>query len=513
MSTIALELIASMIKSGDLGPIHRGEFRREHCTDGGAEHLFDFLHDYKRITGGVGRVPPMSVVLDRFPHIILPQVSDFIDMPALVHEARAYKTKLKVQALAAKVAAAINAVDPIGEIRGIRSEFDVIMKEASSTRDLSFTESAMEILDSYTAKDILKQGIPWPWQVLNEATQGLHPGEFYVIAGRPKSRKTFVALYIAAFLLKYHNQRILFISPEMPERQVMLRFMAFVATVPYAPFKRGDLVLSEEDKLFEIIGTLLDEIRGVLAPGFTTFARPNMITSPGSEPTFVVVKATAQPVSFIESKIQEHRPTVVIVDSFYRLGSSAAGAKSYDSDWKAVSSSSRMLKDMAMEHDVALIGTHQLNRDADEKIGTLANMGYSDAIGQDCDLAIRVITQRKKTGDRSALLILGARETDVEGVLIHNEPCNNFGQIEALLPGNRKKLLEMLSEENEEDAKEEKKASPTDGKPPNFKAAHFGNIGKKASPHIPMAEADIEQITPDELRKSVSDIAKEVAGG
>ena len=49
--------------------------------------------------------------------------------------------------------------------------------------------------------------------------------------------------------------------------------------------------------------------------------------------------------------------------------------------------------------------------------------------------------------------------------------------------------------------------------PPNFKAAHFGNIGKKASPHIPMAEADIEQITPDELRKSVSDIAKEVAGG
>ncbi len=457
MSTIALELIASMIKLGDIGPLLRGEFRKEHCTDAGSETLFEFLMSYRQITEGKGNVPAMSVVVDRFPHILLPVPAENIDLPALVYEARAYKTRMRIQALANDLTGALESADPIAELRNVRAVFDDIMKDASSTRDLSFADVAVSMLDDYSAKQLLKRGISWPWPSMNDATQGMHGGDFYIIAGRPKSRKSFLALFIAAYLVRVHKLRVLFISPEMSTHQVMLRFMAFLGEVPYAPFKAGELSESDEENLFNIVLALRDLQMGVVGDEFDSYSMPDTINAPGTEGAFVVSKATGQPVTFVEAKIKEHKPHVVIVDSFYRLG---VTGKQYDSDNKVIGNVSRQLKDMAAEHEVVLVGTHQLNREAEEKIGGLANLGYSDAIGQDCDMAIRVITAKRKTGDKSALLVLGARESSIEGVLIHNEPCHNFNEIEPLQAGNRKKLLEMMTEEdNSEEIGVDRKAT------------------------------------------------------
>jgi len=510
VSTIALELIAAMIKVGDIGPIHRGEFRKEHCTDAGSESLFDFLSHYRQITDGQGHVPAMSVIKDRFQHINLPETAEVIDLPALVYEARSYRTKLSIQALTEKMVAAMDAVDPIGELRIVRAEFDEIMKDAGSSRDMDFHESAFEILEDYSNKTILKQGLPWPWKGLNDSTQGLHAGEFYIISGRPKSRKTFVALYIAAYMMRYHKLRILFISPEMPPRQIMLRFMAFLAEVHYSQFKKGELDAFEEQQLFDIIGMFLDELQGSLDPEFTSYTdEPSAIQAPGSQGAFIVTKATGQPVTFIEAKIKEHRPHVVIVDSFYRLG--VSGGQKYDSDWKALTSVSRLLKDMAMEHEVALIGTHQLNRDAEEKVGTLANLGYSDAIAQDCDMALRVITAKRKGGDRSALYVLGGRETECEGVIIHNEPCNNFGEIEPILPGTKKKLLSMLASEEDAEATAEKEAADAEaakrGQPKNFgNRANSAMKNKLANANPGLSS--VELIRPEDLGEEEADGAE-----
>lgn len=505
MSTIALELIAAMLKTGDLSPIHRGEFRREHCTDNGSELLFDYLSSYRQISQGQGHVPAMSVVRDRFPHLLLPETSEVVDLPGLVYEARSYKTRLRIQTLASKMVSALEAADPISELRTVRMEFDEVMKDAASSRDLSFLDSALDILDDYSQKNILKEGIPWPWEALQHATQGLHGGEFYIIAGRPKSRKTFIALYVAACLVRFFKMRVLFISPEMPARQVMLRFIAFLGEVHYSQFKRGDLAPHEEDSLFGTVSGLLDSmnsmpgiIHGTPTDDLAGYSEPGIGIAPGSEGAFVVAKATSQPVTFIEAKIQEHRPHVVIVDSFYRLGM-AGGSKTYDSDWKVITSVSRMLKDMAMEHDVALIGTHQLNREADEKIGNLANLGYSDAIGQDCDMALRVITAKRASGDKSALIVLGARETDVEGVLIHNVPCSNFSQIEPLVPGNRSKLLKMLTEEEaSEDIPQERPAGT--GKPPNFVEGRTKGASPKRAA-MPMADTTVQTLDPELFKR------------
>lgn len=490
MSTIALEAIAAMIKSGDLGPIHRGEFRKEHCPDAGSETLFDFLVNYRQISGGLGHVPGMSVIRDRFPHITLPETAEIIDLSGLVHESRLYKTKLNIQTLTDAMVGALEAIDPITELRNVRMKFDEIMRDALPQRDLSFQECAIDILDDYRAKMILKQGLPWPWPSLHRATQGMHPGEFYIIAGRPKSRKTFVALFICAYLVKVYRMRVLFISPEMMPRQVMLRFMAFVAEVAYAEFKRGELEPFEEEQLFEMISMVHDMMTGIIAPDMETYTETDRQASPMGQGAFIVSKATGQPVSFVEAKIKEHRPHVVVVDSFYRLG--VAGGVKYDSDWKVLTSVSRLLKDICTDHEVPLIGTHQLNREADDKVGGLANLGYADAIGQDCDLAFRVITAKRRAGDRSALVMLGARETDCEGVIIHNEPCANFAEIEEINAGSRGKLAAMLTSEEEAEKLAEadeakKRGSNGAGQPPGFgdRARRAASAKKSGNPGLP----------------------------
>lgn len=502
MSTIALEVIAGMIKLGDLGPIHRGEFRKEHCTDAGSESLYEFLANYRRITDGNGRVPSMSVIQERFPHLSLPEPAEQVDLQGLVYEARVFKTKLRIQTLADKLVGAMESMDPLNDLRTVRMEFDEIMKDASSSKDMSFKDVAMDILSDYEAKDILKQGMAWPWEALNSATSGMHRGEFYIIAGRPKSRKTFVALFIAAFLVRVCKLRVLFISPEMPAKQVMLRFMAFLAEVHYSNFKKGQLSPSEEYELYDIIMYLHDAMNGIVETmneETSEFVQDSGPRSAPAEGAFIVSKATGQPVTYIESKIKEHHPDAVVVDSFYRLG--LTGTRNYDSDWKVITGVSRHLKDIAMEHNVVLIGTHQLNREAEKEVGSLANLGYSDAFAQDCDLAIRVITAKRKAGDRSALYILGGRETDCEGVIIHNEPCNNFSQIEAITPGSRRKLLDMLSsEEDLEKAADEQKRPAGSGQPKNLRERLKAAAPKApASTGFPEAKIATSPIRPEQI--------------
>lgn len=474
MSTIALELFAAMLKLGDLSPIHRGDLRREHCTDAASETLYDFCANYRQMTDGKGRVPSLAVIRDRFPHISLPEPAETIDIDGLLYEAKVYKTKLRVQELVDKMVDAIESTDPINDLRKVRMQFDEILTTMSSARDLSFKDAALEVLEKYQEGNILPEGIPWPWPSLHRATSGMHKGQFYVIAGRPKSRKTFVALFIAAFLVKYHGLRVLFVSPEMPPMQVMLRFVAFMAEVRYGEFKKSELSPEEEERLFVEVAGFLDYLEGMLddPTGDTNdavgYMGPTSSEVPrGTEPAFIVTKGTGQSVSFIEMKIKEHNPDVVIVDSFYRIG--AVGTRASDPDWKQMTSVSRHLKDMSMEQNVVVIGTHQLNREADQKVGSIANLALSDAVGQDCDLAIRVITAKRKTGDKSALYVLGGRETDCDGVFIHNEPCSNFTEIGPIGPGMRNKLLEMMVEEDEVDEQEQKAQEKTGKAPSNMR--------------------------------------------
>lgn len=450
MASAELELIAAMLSQGDLDLIHSGQFTADHCTSNEAKNVCHFLEEYKHITVGQGRVPTRAVVLSRFDGLatLLPEAPNNPDLKALLHEVKVERLRNELNHITLEVGEAGFAIDPLSELKALRGKIDTLLSEVAPEEHLSMDKYIHTIMEDYVHGDIMPQGIPWPWPSMNAATRGMHKGEFIILSGRPKTRKTFVALYVCtmAYMMGY---RVLVVTPEMSSRQMLLRSAAMAAAIPYAAFKKGELEMDDLMKLASLVDLHRDIEFGNFDPLSEEDAEEEEEVSHGdprkmAQAFFKVVKGTNKTVSWIESKVEELKPHLVFVDSFYRLAGS--GSRKSDSDHKVLTGISRDLKDMAAEKEIIVLGTHQINREGSKRIGSLDNLAYSDAFGQDADMILRVLTGKKKEGpDVSALVVLGGREAPFDGVLINNEPCHDFSEIGII--EDLKKVIKMVQDE------------------------------------------------------------------
>jgi replicative DNA helicase len=456
LAAIELELIAAMLQVGDLSVIHKGQFRAEHCLTNEGKALHHFLAGYRYITEGQGSVPTRNIILQRFNHLELPPAPLNPDFDALVHEVHVEATRAQLREFAVEVAALAEVVDPMAELSMARTRLDEIMTEVSQEQDYGFDTHLDLILEQYADGMLLPHGLPWPWPTLTRATKGMQKGDFIILSGRPKTRKTFIGLYVAVhtFLM---GGRVLVFTPEMHPYMILLRAAAMAARLRYSEFKMGELDPIEEMSLLETVeqyGRLdTDRFIRTAVNGDEAGAEDprNTDDRPFAGSLFKVVKSTNRPVSFMHSKIKQYKPHFVLSDSFYLQA--AEGTKQSDSDHKVLTGVSRALKGLAADTEIVLMGTHQINRKGDKQIGDLSHLAYADAFGQDADAVLRAITNKRDDGpDLTALAVLGAREINVDGVLINNVPCSDFSEVAAITQ--MSKLMEMLQKE-EADSEEE----------------------------------------------------------
>lgn len=494
MAAIELHLLAAMLDQGDISPLQHGHVVEDDFVTPDGKSIFRFVSTYRYATNGVSTIPSRAIVEERFKtNVTLPDPDPLANVKGLVHEVKVARLRMRCKEISDALEVVAESADPITLLPGIERQLQEARYQTQSDEDMSFDSAIENIVVDYDSGNILPDGIPWLWPSMTKATKGLHNQEFYVIAGRPKARKTFVATAEVADAFLNHNKRVLFISPEMPPRQVMLRFTATVAALRYSEFKAGELTEEEEARFIQIARRYRYNKPGVhgatpvpVDPDgneFTT-SKVNHDVHPMERANFTVVKGTGKGVGYIEAKIEQYRPHIVLVDSFYRLAGDAS--KKNDADWKIVTAISRALKDLAMSQNVIILGTHQMNRGADKTLGTLANMALADAVGQDADMIIRVITAKRKTGDRSALHILGGRETPFDGVMINNRPCSDFSEIEVIT--SQKKILEMLTEEEEAEA-EDDDSSNQPAKKTEVPKSSGGMFGKRRDPSKMLAKA------------------------
>jgi len=484
LSAIEMDLIAAILDTGDMSPIFEGHFTEEHCLTNEGKALYQFIANYRVTTQGAGRIPTRATIEHRFDleGFGLPEQGLVVpDVRALLHEVYIEWARKQLRELASETAEIAEDVDPLGELAALRQKLEVIETQLTPSEDGSFATHLDEIVEDYAAGALLPAGIPWPWPTMQEATNGLHRGEFYPIVGRPKARKTFVALEVCVNAMIKDHARVLVVTPEMPVKQMLLRATAFAAKLNYTDFKKGELSFEDEQLLAALAqryAASATKEKGDVV--FHAASGDEDEERDFAKASFVVTKGTNRGLSYIEAKVDQYKPDIVFIDSFYRL--SGEGQKKSDADWKVVTSLSRGLKDMAMDRNVVVIGTHQMNRGADREIGSLANLALSDGVGQDADMVIRVITcKRIHTNDISALVILGARETSAEGVLINNVPCCDFSEIEPII--SPRKIMDMLMEEEQQDVDE---GEGEDKKNRHKKKKKQGSVGKTSSKAAPV---------------------------
>lgn len=212
-------------------------------------------------------------------------------------------------------------------------------------------------------------GTPTGFVELDKLTTGLHPGELYVVAGRPGMGKTSLVLNALTNIALSGIGAMLF-SLEMPAPQLVQRVLACEGRVDVKKLRGGDLTPGDWQRLGDAAASLegvplwIDDKSGI---------------------TLLEMRARCRR---LQSQLQQQgkKLGVVAIDYLQLMG----GGKSAQNREQEIAELSRGLKRMAKELSVPVIALSQLNRSvetrsAKDKRPQLSDLRESGAIEQDAD--------------------------------------------------------------------------------------------------------------------------------
>jgi len=417
-ANIELQLLWKIIETQDLHTIDKLKITEEFFLEPQHKAVFTYLNKHFHNSHTYGSVPSPDLVRGYFPNLPYTPSSD--TLPTLAEEIRKSYVRVQVLNVIENVKYQVDS-DPWLAVNTLREAVSGISSKHELSEDLTLSNAYELLLQEYhlVAGGLGITGIPWPWEILNEDTQGIHNGDFIVIYGRPKSMKTFVGLSIGVHAYN-SGKRVLVYSMEMKPAKVLKRVAAILAKVDYQKLQSAKLNEVDYYRFFSILRQLqTDELAVPITnghvPAFLISGRGKGDKSAGG-------------VSSLQAKIKEFQPDLVIVDGMYLMRDDRGNVRTID--WKSIAHISQDLKITADTFSVPIIGITQANRGAqkDAKDADLQELAYADAIGQDCDMAIRV-QKREDPHTKENELVLGfpgTREGKLEAFVIHGIPATNF---------------------------------------------------------------------------------------
>ena len=355
-----------------------------------------------------GRIPSKEAVQETFRNLDLPRpaeaVTDLVQKVIGGHVTRSVQALLEAWDTESTVDTAL------ASLLALKDGLSEVHESHSSKDDVSWREVAL----AETAQDMCRideeaglTGLPYPWEVMNREIGGIQPEDLILIWALPKSKKTWIGLYMVVnlFLLGY---RVVVYSKEMSWANIRRRMVCIIANVSYKKYKDGTCSEGEKDRILQAVDiTTASWHRGDLF--FTNCDRPDgTVGGPGE----------------IREKIEKYRADIVFCDSSYLL--QLPGVKDA-MDWKAIGAVTRALKQVARQTKIPIIAIMQENEKSAYKYkksrGTASIGGYT-GVAQDCDLGIHIVNNPRE--NKTALRFAAARETEFPGFVINTVLCEDF---------------------------------------------------------------------------------------
>lgn len=203
--------------------------------------------------------------------------------------------------------------------------------------------------------DLMFTGIP----DLDYYTGGIFDGEMTVIAARPSVGKTALGLYIA-LKLSQEGRKIHFISREMSHRALGMRVISMASGISTGKIKSGKLNNKDWQRMGQAMNMYYDN--------------PNLKIDTDSKTPSDIKAATKE----LQAK---SGVDVVIIDYLQILTPDGR----HNNREQEVASISRSLKNLSLDLNKPVIVLAQLNRNAENKRPSLADLRESGAIEADAD--------------------------------------------------------------------------------------------------------------------------------
>lgn len=379
-----------------------------------------------------GSVPGINVALEEYSNFQFCDDSS-MNTTSLCQAVRSRRLVMQAKAAAQRMVDNLD-LEPMQAFTMMQTELTkVIELGVNRMTDVPLSRAYNEILQDIVLSELGQNTAraEWPWGSFQKATNGIQEDDYIVFYGRPKSMKTWVLCYLIASLF-HQGKKVLIYTKEMTPKNIYKRIAACLAMVPYQDMRTGLLQPVDREVLYEL-KALIDAMNG--ADSLTCLSGRDVgygLDTP----------------AWFRSKAEKYKPDVGAIDGLY-LMSSGGGPK--QADHQRVMSLSREVRSMILDLRIPMAVTMQANRKAaSHSNAELDEIAYSDAVGQDATIAIRVVNEKGKP--TIALVVGGSREFQLHGVRIGGIPATDFQEKEIMTEKEINKATENDTGDSESDA-------------------------------------------------------------
>lgn len=213
-------------------------------------------------------------------------------------------------------------------------------------------------------------GVPTGLRAIDSMTSGLQRSDLIVVAGRPGTGKSSLAMSLARNAAITYSRGVLVFSLEMSKEQLVQRLTAFEARVNLKRLRFRQLNEEEKVRVVDVSGHILD------APIYID-------DTPGISLTEMRSK--------IRRALTKHPIDLIIVDYLQKVKATYSNGERYKDRYQEVSEVARGLKDIAREFDVPVLALAQLSRAVEarsDKIPVMSDLRESGEIEQEADVVM-----------------------------------------------------------------------------------------------------------------------------
>lgn len=303
-------------------------------------------------------------------HEILNAVTSVHNLEAYIAAVRDKATLRAILQRCSRVEAEVFAEDGRSVtdlVAGFQADVADLTQDHVQSADVPISEPMLELADILEERRRGQQaitGVPTPFWYLNNMTCGLQRGEYYVVAARPSTGKTALAVDMSLHAARC-GIPVLFYSIEMTSREIALRLLASSARVNGLKLRNGFWKESKEPAIEKASTEIvqlpirIDDRKALNGQDILLGARRG---------------------------VRQHNIGLIVVDYIQKLGA----ARERNSRHEELSEASAYLARTAKELNVPVVVAAQLNRDSDKDRGgkkpLLADIKDCGSIEQDADV-------------------------------------------------------------------------------------------------------------------------------